>query len=258
MLLAEKMLGNPIYDIATGNRVGAVKDIYLDGDLRRVSGLYVGSDGMFSRTPRFIPRGNIQVIGEDSVLATAEPETGPVPEDWTRRDALNGRDINTGGGTRIGTVGDVILDTHARVAGFTLDRLFVSGPLAERGAFGRTAVVETGSSADSMIVDLARAEQQNVAVESHLFKTDEVTTADAAANDDTLTPYAQKDLQPLIHLRNTHGMKSPYVTSEGTPAPDPQAATPYTSRKPDTDAVDHAAESEAYKSPYVTGDAQPA
>lgn len=257
MLLAEKIIGNPIFNHQTGNRVGSVKDIYLDSDLRQISGLYIGSEGVMNRTPRFIPRSAIRAMGEDSILVTAVPTTEDLPDTWLRRDTLNGREIDTVGGTKIGTVGDIILDQRARVAGFTLDRQFVTGPLADRGAFGRTAVTDPGTTSNRMTIDLARAERQHIAVESRLFQTDEVTTDPDAARTATTTPYAEKELEPLIHLRDEQGMKSPYVTTESSETNPADNETPYTSTRPDDRGVAHAVADEGYKSPYVTNERQP-
>lgn len=218
MFIAEKMIGNPIYHADTGNRVGSLKDIYLDANLHLITGLYVGSEGVLNRAPMFIPRSAIRVMGEDSILVTSSPETDDFPETWIRRDRLSGREIETNGGTKIGRVGDVVLDSHAHVAGFTLDWSFVNGPLAERGAFGRTAVIDTGETSEHMTIDLDRAERQDLAVESHLFQTDEVITSANGSKDERETSETQTDPKPLVYLRDEKGTKSPPIPDEMQPA----------------------------------------
>lgn len=49
-----------------------------------------------------------------------------------------------------------------RVIGFRLLRVFVEGPIAERRAVVREAVVEPGNEDEVMIIDLSKAESQDL------------------------------------------------------------------------------------------------
>jgi uncharacterized protein YrrD len=51
-----------------GRKLGTVKDLYLDQDLQFVTGLDLGSEGLFSRKSSLIRRNDIVVLGIDAVL----------------------------------------------------------------------------------------------------------------------------------------------------------------------------------------------
>jgi hypothetical protein len=63
---------------------------------------------------------------------------------------------------KVGTIDDVILDEAMRVIGFRLLRVFVEGPIAERRAAVREAVIEAGDEDKVMIIDLGKAERQSL------------------------------------------------------------------------------------------------
>ena len=70
---------------------------------------------------------------------------------------LRGREIQTEGGTKIGSVGDVIVDEKSKVVGFTLDRLQVQGPLAESRVIARAAITSLGDKNTPMVASLEQA-----------------------------------------------------------------------------------------------------
>jgi len=90
------------------------------------------------------------VVTDDTELAAAK--------NWLRRDKVAGRDVDTPGGTRLGVLGDVLVDATGRVTGFALGRVFVEGPVAEKRIIDRSAVLDTGSVDGRMTVDLSRLE----------------------------------------------------------------------------------------------------
>ena len=92
--------------------------------------------GLISRKSLLIPRDDIAVFGVDAVLAqrsdvVTDNKQLPESNSWMRLDDLAGRQVDTPAGTRIGTIGDVLLDDDGRIAGFALSRVQVAGPLAE-------------------------------------------------------------------------------------------------------------------------------
>jgi uncharacterized protein YrrD len=164
MRIGKELLGKPIYSLTNGQLLGSVKDLYLDSNLETVNGVYLGSEGLFSRKARFIERKDLTVLGLDAVLASNSDvvmDSGEIDkaEMWLRREDLQGREIETPGGTKVGTVGDVVLDDEANIIGFALARVHVSGPVAENRAVMKDAVLDTGGVAGKVIVDLSIAEQ---------------------------------------------------------------------------------------------------
>jgi sporulation protein YlmC with PRC-barrel domain len=85
-------------------------------------------------------------------------------ENWLRRDNLQGREVDTAGGTKVGKIGDVILDKNGQTLGFSLNHTFVSGPIAENRAVAYHAVQDVGNEDGAMTIDLKQAEQQQLKI----------------------------------------------------------------------------------------------
>jgi uncharacterized protein YrrD len=188
MRLAKELINKPVFTIANGQEIGKVKDIYLDGKLRHMTAIYLGSDGLFSRSESFIRHADIVTLGRDAILiqeaddVLEESETPEVNEwltRWKRRDDMKGRELQTPGGTKIGRLGDIILDEKANIAGFSLSQSFVSGPVADNKAVSRSAMIEPeqGKENGVMMIDLAEAEEANLKVEYESFLSSEPTVS---------------------------------------------------------------------------------
>lgn len=174
MRLGNSLIGNPVFGSTDGRRLGEVKDLYLNDDLTSVVGIYLGREGLLRPTPRFVERGDIALFGMDALLAKGtftvyEGDEASEPPGWLRLSEFRGREVRTPGGTRIGKVGDVVLDEEARITGFSLTNLSVKGPVAEADAVARTAVVDVEVEEDVMTIDLAKAEQALLEVDADLL-----------------------------------------------------------------------------------------
>jgi uncharacterized protein YrrD len=170
MRLGQSLIGNPVISVSDGRELGKVKDVYLDENLRFVVGIYLGSEGLLKRKPNYVRYVDVTLFGIDAILvkhADVVLRGNEVPglAQWLRLDELKGRDVDTPGGTKIGRIGDVILNEQARVAGFSLTHLSVEGPVAENKAMARKALVDAGHEDGIMTVDLAQAEQENLRVD---------------------------------------------------------------------------------------------
>jgi uncharacterized protein YrrD len=160
----KELIGKPIYGITDGRQVGSVKDLFVDLDLKLLKGIYLGREGLISRKIRFITRENVAVFGIDAVMTTQSDvieDSAQLPEVdvWLRREDLQGREVETSGGTKVGTVGDLLFDEQAQVAGVVLSRVHVSGPIAEKKVVLRSAIIEPGGREGAMIVDLSMTEK---------------------------------------------------------------------------------------------------
>jgi uncharacterized protein YrrD len=159
------LIGKSIVSMDEGRQIGTVRDVYLDHDLEWLAGVHLGKEGLLSRKSLIIPRDAISVFGVDFVLTTAtdvikDEKELPESEGWLRLDRLQGREVDTTGGTKVGTIGDAILDEQARIVGFTLSRVYVEGPIAEHRTIYQSAIIDKGNKDGVMTVDLARVEQQ--------------------------------------------------------------------------------------------------
>jgi uncharacterized protein YrrD len=164
MRKGKELIGKPIYGIKDGRQIGSVKDLFVDLDLKLLKGVYLGREGLINRKVHFIAREDIAVFGIDAVLATGSDvasDNSQVPkvDMWLRRDALQGREVETAGGTKVGTIGDLLFDEQAAVAGVTLSRVHVAGPIAEKKQVLSAAISDSGGREGVMIVDLSMAEK---------------------------------------------------------------------------------------------------
>ncbi|MCB8946269.1 MAG: PRC-barrel domain-containing protein [Ardenticatenaceae bacterium] len=169
MFLGKDIIGSPVITVSDGRRIGKVKDVYLTADCQSVVGLYLGTEGLFSRTTYLVKSDDVTAIGPDAALVKHDQviqEYDHVAEakDWLRRDDLQGRPVDTMGGTKVGKVGDVILDKNGRTLGFSLSHTFVTGPVAEKRAIACHVVQDVGSEDGAMTIDLKEAERQQLSV----------------------------------------------------------------------------------------------
>lgn len=163
MRLSKDLDGKAIISISDGRFIGKAKDVYVDQDLNTLTGLFLGTEGLINRKSLVIQRQNVVLFGIDAILVKnsdviSDDKAVDEVKLWLRREKLEGREVHTPGGTKIGTVGDVILDETGRITGFALGRVFVEGPVAEQGIIDRSAVVAPQGEGGHLIVDLARQE----------------------------------------------------------------------------------------------------
>lgn len=163
MRLGKDLVGKPIISIDEGRHIGDAKDLYLDRDLNEMTGIHLGREGLLRRKDTIIPRASVVVYGVDAILV----ETGAAVtdsnekdiEDWVKLADLTGRSIDTPGGTKLATVGDVILDVTGQIIGFSLAKVAVDGPIADNRAIARQAVLDNGHTDGIMTIDINLAEQ---------------------------------------------------------------------------------------------------
>lgn len=164
MRVGKELIGKPVYSVTDGKQLGVVKDVYLDKDIEMLNGIFLGQEGLFNRKSNLIARENIAVLGLDAVLTSdsdivTDSNVFPEVESWLRREDIQGREIETAGGTKVGTVGDVLFDEEAKIIGFALSRVNVEGPIAENKMVLKEAVTNAGGVDGVVIVDLAKAEK---------------------------------------------------------------------------------------------------
>lgn len=169
MRLGRSLIDNPVYNIQDGRLLGKVDDLYLDKDLTTVAAIYLGGEGLIKRTSVFIRRRDITLFGVDAILAQEATivyrgEEIPAAGQWVRLHDLQGREVDTPGGTKIGRVRDVVLDAEAQVTGFSLGQIAVEGPIAESKAIAHNALVDVGQDDGAMTIDLAIAEREILTV----------------------------------------------------------------------------------------------
>lgn len=171
MRLGKDLVGKQIISITDGRSLGTAKDIYINSELDAITGIYLGSEGLIKRKHFVIPRNSVVVFGIDAILVAASDvitDEGEVPESvaWVRLSKLNKREVDTPGGTKVASIGDIILGEQGEITGFALSRVYVEGPIAQNGTIARTAVIDTGDEDGVMTIDLTKAENPNVVQET--------------------------------------------------------------------------------------------
>ncbi len=72
------LIGKPVYSMKDGRLLGSVKDLFVDLDLNVISGIFLGSEGLFSRKITAIMRENIVIFGIESHISfTIHQERSP-------------------------------------------------------------------------------------------------------------------------------------------------------------------------------------
>lgn len=188
MKASKDLVGKPIVSIADGRILGKVNDVYLDRELRHVVAVHSGYEGLLRRKPQVILRDQVVLFGEDVILVRqsdvirGEDQVQEI-DSWIRRDQLNGRNIDTPGGTRIAKLDDVILDDQAGVVGFVLGRTFVESPVAESGAISREVVVDTGAEDGVMTIELEKAELEHFQIQNNQERDEEPASPEKTAGE---------------------------------------------------------------------------
>jgi len=110
------------------------------------------------------------MIGQDAILVKhadvihEEGNLAETEEIWLRRDELQGRSVDTSGGTKVGKIGDVIINEGGQVLGFSLSYVYVDGPIAENRSVAIHTVQDVGREDGAMTINLRRAEEQELSV----------------------------------------------------------------------------------------------
>lgn len=182
MRLGKDLVGKTIISITDGRSLGEVKDIYLDSQLTTITGIYLGSEGLLKRKHFLIARKSVVVFGIDAILVektdvTLEEEDRPEAAAWVRLSKLRGRDVDTPGGTKVASIGDVILGEQGDITGFALSRVYVEGPIAQNGRIPRSALIDTGGEDQVMTIDLTKAENPETAADEETEAPEPATLA---------------------------------------------------------------------------------
>jgi sporulation protein YlmC with PRC-barrel domain len=163
MFTTRQFRNKPLINIVDGRQLGVIDDLYLNKSLDMVRAVFLGPRGFITRRSHVIDLTSIEVCGADAWLVRGMdkmislddyPEAGSM----VLAGNVKGREIQTDGGTKIGSVDDVILDPEAKVIGFALGRVQVHGPIAETRRIARAAISSVGSEDRPMIAQLERAE----------------------------------------------------------------------------------------------------
>ncbi len=163
MTQTKELSKKPLYRLSDGKKLGEIKDLYLDGEARRVAAIFLGKEGVFSRKTLVVLQDQVRVMGVDAWLTAGGSEVEDLKElgdgeAFILCSDLRGREMETARQTKIGTVGDVEIDDQGQVTGFSLGKVHIQGPVAKRGLVPRETISRLGDDKTPMVVDLEAAE----------------------------------------------------------------------------------------------------
>lgn len=169
MRVTQELVNKPVISTNEGREVGKVQGFYADRNLTHLMAINLGSQGLLSRKENLVKWSDVVTLGEDAILIKdagcvidmAEMED---VDNLISRDELSGRAVDTPGGTKIGQIGDIVVDEKATIVGFALSRSHVSGPIAANRAISRKAVVDIGNEDGVMTADLREAEKAELTI----------------------------------------------------------------------------------------------
>lgn len=167
MRLAQDLSGKQVITLDEGCIIGQVKDLYLNDSLTRLAGIHLGKEGLIRKKSLFISTDSVRVFGIDVMLideneAVKDSKAFSDEAEWVRMKNMIGREINTAGNTRIGTVADVAFDGDGYIIAFTLNKVYVDGPIRENRYIPIEAIIDNGGRSGDMIIDLAIAEGRDL------------------------------------------------------------------------------------------------
>lgn len=156
-----------LISVTDGKKLGEVKDIYCNSDATKVVAAHLGKSGIINRKSLMVDLAHVTLFGIDAWLASGSEIVIATDEvqgadKYILGDVLRGREIQTDGGTKIGTIGDILVDAQNNVVGFSLNKVQVQGPIAETKAIARAAVTSLGNNDSPMIVVMEQAEKLTV------------------------------------------------------------------------------------------------
>lgn len=167
MTTTKEYAGKLLISVTDGKNLGEVKDVYFDPEVTKVTAAHLGKSGLINRKSLLVALSHVKLFGLDAWLVDGSDiviakDDVPGAETYLLGDALRGRDIQTDGGTKLGTIGDILIDAQNNVVGFALSKVNVEGPIAAAKAIARAAISNLGSEKEPMIAVLEKAETLKV------------------------------------------------------------------------------------------------
>jgi uncharacterized protein YrrD len=133
---SQKLVGNPIINIATGEQIAEVSDVQINPESLSAAAAITSKGSLLKRELRAIRAAEIEVWGPDAILAgqtdvvVGEEELDD-RESWlSASDDIQGYQVVAEDGTAIGTLGDVVLDNQGAIAGYEMASVDTEGRVA--------------------------------------------------------------------------------------------------------------------------------
>jgi uncharacterized protein YrrD len=123
-IASEHIVGNPVIEVTNGKLIAKVEDLHIDPVALKAAAAITSKNRLLRREVKAIPAAQVQVWGQDAVLAK-NPEVIVGEEEldgsdgWlSASDDIRGFQIVAEDGTRVGTLSDVVLDHDGQLMGY--------------------------------------------------------------------------------------------------------------------------------------------
>ena len=133
---SKALIGNPVIGIQSGEMIAKVADIYLDPSTRKMAAVITAKGTLLKREAEAIPAEQAEVWGKDAILVRGldvivkEEELGD-HDDWLSvTDDVQGYEVVSEDGTRIGTLGDLVLNHQGEIMGYQMAEVAAEGRVA--------------------------------------------------------------------------------------------------------------------------------
>ena len=135
-IASEKLIGNPVIGITNGKMIAKIEDLQIDPNTLSAAAAITSKGTLLSREIEAIPAEQVEVWGQDAVLV-AKPDVIVNEEGLDDRDGwlstsddIRGYEVVAEDGTRVGTLGDVVVDTKGQIMGYDMAEVAVEGRVA--------------------------------------------------------------------------------------------------------------------------------
>jgi uncharacterized protein YrrD len=135
-ITSQELIGNPVIGITNGEIVAKVKDVVVDPDSLKAAAAITSKGTLLNREIEAIPADQVEVWGRDAILVKQTDVV--VKEDeldgcdgWPSvSDDIRGYEVVAEDGTRVGRLGDVVLDNEGQIMGYEMAELAIEGRVA--------------------------------------------------------------------------------------------------------------------------------
>jgi len=132
-IASQELIGNPVIGITNGEMIAKVEDVQIDPNTLKAAAAITFKGTLLSREIEAIVAEQVEVWGPDAILVkqldviVKEEELDGRDQWLSASDDIRGYEVVAEDGTRIGTVGDVVVDSQGQVMGYEMAEVVTEG-----------------------------------------------------------------------------------------------------------------------------------
>jgi uncharacterized protein YrrD len=147
--------GIAVVSIARGEKVGAVDDVVIDTQERRIGALRIGSGGLLRKDRHYVPFEAVRSIGTDAVMiddeAALQQSYATRTSGYHSLDNISGLRVVTDGGTYLGNIATIHFnESDGNLTDFEIGQSGIGGLFGSSKIVGASTIISIGH--DIMIV----------------------------------------------------------------------------------------------------------